>query len=82
MFNIYKIHIIQNLYENNHIYMFSISKRNVLNYEVTIVILSAIQGLGWSLPNRGDEVSMCHFKDVYFWLNNINGGLKMDPTWS
>ena len=35
------------------------------------VIFSANSGLGWSLSNKGDEVSMCHFKQMCFWLNNI-----------
>ena len=38
--------------------------RNVEN--CFVVIFNVIWGLGWSLSNREDEVSMCHFKEIYF----------------
>ena len=31
----------------------------------------ANQGLGWLLSDRGDEVSMCHFKEIASWLKNL-----------
>ena len=30
-----------------------------------------IKGMIWCYSNRGDEASMCHFKEIDFWLNNI-----------
>ena len=31
-------------------------------------IFSASSGLGWSVSNRGDEVGVCHFDEIDFWL--------------
>ena len=39
-----------------------------------LITFSANQWLGWSLSNRGDEVTMCHFKEIDFRLENIFGG--------
>ena len=36
------------------------------------VILSVNSGLGWSLSNRGDEVSMYHFKEIGFLVEKHN----------
>ena len=45
------------------------------------VISRVKKGLGWSSSNRGDEGSMCHFKEIDFglifiWEGSIKG-LKM-----
>ena len=44
------------------------------------VIFSVDYELGLSQSNRGNEISMGHFKETYFWSKNIfdlHGGTKM-----
>ena len=57
------------------------------NFECSIsenmlfVIFSASLGLLCFVSNRGDEVSMCHFKEIALWLKNIfvwHRGPKID----
>ena len=36
-----------------------------------VIIFDSNQELGWSLSDRGDEVSMCNFKELCFWLKSI-----------
>ena len=50
------------------------------NFETIFYFL--FSALGRSLSNRGDEISMCHFKEMSFGLKNIifgRNGPKMNP---
>ena len=37
-----------------------------------LLFLVQIKGLGWSLSNRGDEVSMCHFTETFVLVEKHN----------
>ena len=51
---------------------------------MVFVMFNANYGLGWFLSNRGDEVSMCHFKEIDLGLifGGGIGGPKMVLEWS
>ena len=98
------IYIYSYLYIYIYIYIYSICNKNRMcvsrnkqysaccgPHRLNLVLISKYR-LAYCFSNRGDEVSMCHFKENHLWLKTYIfciGGPKMDlkrvqmvPKWS